>query len=235
MFASGHLYGQEVLLLDRECPDVPNLEETGCVVAGRVRKPHRALGAHRNVRVSQQVRRRKTSAHSICQDVVHAGVSKLLREHTLSFVFTENQLQKMFRDGSAMMKPLLCTIRDALCTLTSSTCAEKKRSLPETLIHGSARKSRNYAGKDCTFGGRTWNATDEGRTSVMLLGVFSRFIYGHSNVFPLWVPRDHFKFHDVVLSILGYRRGQYVHIHGRFPCQAYIPARRRANKNRQRS
>ena len=34
---------------------------------------------------------------------------------------------------------------------------------------------------------------------------------------PLWVPRDHFKFHDVVLSILGYHRdvrviGQYVHI-----------------------
>ena len=27
--ASGHLYGQdEVLLLDGECPDVPNLEET---------------------------------------------------------------------------------------------------------------------------------------------------------------------------------------------------------------
>ena len=44
--------------------------------------------------------------------------------------------------------------------LTSSTCAEKKRSLPETLIHGSVRKSRNNAGEDCTFGGRTWNAAD---------------------------------------------------------------------------
>ena len=29
------------------------------VVAGEVRKPHRALGAHRNPRVSQQVRRLK--------------------------------------------------------------------------------------------------------------------------------------------------------------------------------
>ena len=94
----------------------------------------------------------------------------------MSFVSSQNQLQKMFRDGSVMMKPMLCTFRDALCTLTSSTCAEKKRSLPETLIHGSARKPQNNAGKDCTFGGRTWNATDEERTSAMLLGVLSRFI-----------------------------------------------------------
>ena len=55
-------------------------------------------------------------------------------------------------------------------------CAEKKTSLPETLMHGSARKSRNNPGKDCTFGRRTWNAADEGRTSAMLLGVLSRFI-----------------------------------------------------------
>ena len=82
----------------------------------------------------------KSSALSICQDVVHAGVKKLLTEHTLSFVSSQNQLQEMFRDGSAMMKPLLCTFRAALCTLTSSMCAEKKRSLPETLNHGSARK-----------------------------------------------------------------------------------------------
>ena len=27
--------------------------------------------------------------------------------------------------------------------------------------------------------------------------------------------------------------GQYVHIRGRYPCQAYIPARKRPNKNRQ--
>ena len=44
----------------------------------------------------------------------------------------------------------------------------------------------------------------------------------HLNVLPLWVPSDHFKFHDVVLSILGYHRdvrviGQYVHIRGRYP------------------
>ena len=172
----------------------------------------------------------------------------------MSFVSSQNQLQKMFRDGSVMMKPLLRTLSDALCTLTSSTCAQKKRSLPETLIHGSARKSRNNAGKDCTFGGRTWNATDEGRTSAMLLGVLSRFIsvttfpsqmnrmrcsLHRCNVLPLWVLRDHFKFHDVVLSILGYHRDvrvkrQYVHIRGRYPCQAYIPARRRPNKNRQK-
>ena len=82
----------------------------------------------------------------------------------------------MFSDGSIMMKPLLCTLRDALSTLTSSACAQKKRSFPEMLIHGSSRKSRNNAGKHCTFGGRTWNATDAGRTSAMLLGVLSRFI-----------------------------------------------------------
>ena len=35
----------------------------------------------------------KSSAHSICQDDVYAGVSKLL-----SFVFFENQLQKIFRE-----------------------------------------------------------------------------------------------------------------------------------------
>ena len=75
-----------------------------------------------------------------------------------------------------MMKPLLCTLRDALCMLASSTCAERKRPLPETLIHGSTRKSRNNAGEDCTFGGRKWNAADEGRTSAMLLGVLPRFI-----------------------------------------------------------
>ena len=40
------------MLLDGECPDVPNLDETCYVVAGGVRKSHRA-----NVRVSQQVRR----------------------------------------------------------------------------------------------------------------------------------------------------------------------------------
>ena len=82
----------------------------------------------------------KSSALSICQDVVHAGVKKLLTEHTLTFVSSQNQLQKMFRDGSVMMKPLLCTFRAALCTLTSPTCAEKKRPLPKTLNHGSARK-----------------------------------------------------------------------------------------------
>ena len=50
---SGHLNGQdEVLLLDEECPDVPNLEETCCVVAEGVCKLHRTLGAHRNARVS---------------------------------------------------------------------------------------------------------------------------------------------------------------------------------------
>ena len=137
---SGHLYGQdEVLLLDGECPDVPNLEETCCVVAGEVRKSHRALGAHRNVHVSQQVRRLKILS-ALALSRCRAGVKKLLTEHTPSFVSSQNQLQKMFCDGSVMMKPLLCTFRAALCTLTSSTCAEKKRSLPETLNHGSARK-----------------------------------------------------------------------------------------------
>ena len=72
----------------------------------------------------------KSSAHSICQDVVHAGVTKLLTEHTLPFVSAQNQLQKMFCDGFVTMKPLLYTLRDALCALTSSTCAQKKRSLP---------------------------------------------------------------------------------------------------------
>ena len=46
-------------MIDGECPDVPYLEETCCVVAGRVRKSHRALGAHPNVRLSQQLRRLK--------------------------------------------------------------------------------------------------------------------------------------------------------------------------------
>ena len=99
---------------------------------------------------------------------MHAEVTKLLTEHTLPFVSSQNQLQNMFCDGSVMVKPLLCTLKDALCALTSSTCAQKKRSFPQTLIHDSARKPRNNAGKDCTFGGRTWNA--------MLLGVLSRFI-----------------------------------------------------------
>ena len=50
-------------------------------------------------------------------------------------------------------------------------------SLHAHVVHvGSARKSRNNAGEDCTFGGRTWNAADEGRTSALLLGVFPRFI-----------------------------------------------------------
>ena len=103
---------------------------------------------------------------SVCQHVVHAGVKKLLMEHILSFVSSQNQLQKIFHDGSVMMKLLLCTYRDALCTLTTSTCAQKNRSWPETLIHGSARKTRLNAGKACTLGGR----------SAMLLGVLSRFI-----------------------------------------------------------
>ena len=163
-------------MIDGECPDVPYLEETCCVVPGGVRKSHRALGAHPNVRLSQQLRRLKIIALSVCQDVVHAGAKKLLMEHTLSFFSSQNQLQKMFHDGSVMMKPLLCTSRDALFTLSTSTCAPKNRSLPETLIHGSARKPRMNAGKDCRFGGRTWNLTDEERTSAMLLGVFSRFI-----------------------------------------------------------
>ena len=68
-------------------------------------------------------------------------------EHTLSFVSSQNQLQKMFHDVSVTMKPLLCTSRDV--PLTTSMCAQRNRSLPETLIHGSARKPRINAGKDC--------------------------------------------------------------------------------------
>ena len=102
----------------------------------------------------------KSSAHSLCEDVVHAGVKKFLTEHTPSFVSSQKQLQKMLRGGSVIVKPLLWTFRAALCTLTSSTCAEKKRSLPETLNHGPC----NSDGKDCTFGSqqhcleftRTW-------------------------------------------------------------------------------
>ena len=96
-------------------------------------------------------------------------MKKLLTEHTPSFASSQIQIQKMICDGSVMVKPLLCT----LCTLTSSTCAEQKRSLPEMLNHD---KPRNSAGKDCAFGGRTWNATDTGKTSAMLLEVLSRFI-----------------------------------------------------------
>ena len=65
------------------------------------------------------------------------------------------------------MKSLLWTFRAALWTLISSTCAEKKKSLPETLNHGPC----NSDGKDCTFGGRMWNATDEERSSAILFGV----------------------------------------------------------------
>ena len=59
-------------------------------------------------------------------------MKKLLTEHTPSFASSQFQLQKMICDGYVLVKPLLCT----LCTLTSSTCAEKKRTLPETSNHG---------------------------------------------------------------------------------------------------
>ena len=106
-------------------------------------------------------------ASLICEDVVHAGVKKFLTEHTPSFVSSQTQTQKMFRGGSDMMKPLLCTFRAALCTLISPTCAEKKRSLPETLNHGPC----NSDGKDCTFGSRMRNPTDEEKSSAILLRV----------------------------------------------------------------
>ena len=108
-----------------------------------------------------------SSAHSLCEDVVHAGVKKFLTEHTPSFVSSQKQTQKMLRGGSVMVKPLLWTFRAALLTLISSTCAEKKRSLPETLNHGPC----NSDGKDCTLGARMLNATDEERSSALLLGV----------------------------------------------------------------
>ena len=96
-------------------------------------------------------------------------MKKLLTEHTPSFASSQIRISKKICDGSVMVKPLLCT----LCTLTSSTCAEQKRSLPKMLNHGKLRKS---AGKDCAIGGRTWNATDTGKTSAMLLGVLLRFL-----------------------------------------------------------
>ena len=140
-------------------------------------------------------------------------------EHILSFVSSENQLQKIFHDGSVMMKPLLCTYRHALCTLTTSTCAQKNRSWPAKLIHGSARKPRLNAGKECTFGGR----------SAVLLGVLSTFPfqmnrmkcnrYSHCNVLPLWYHRD--------VRVIR----QNVHIRGRYPCQAHIPARKSSKRN----
>ena len=146
-------------------------------------------------------------------------------EHILSFVSSQNQLQKIFRDGSVTMKPLLCTYRHALCTLTTSTCAQKNRSWPAKLIHGSARKPRLNARKECTFGGR----------SAMLLGVLSRFIsvttfpfqmnrmkcnrYSHCNMLPLWYHRD--------VRVIR----QNVHIRGRYPCQAHIPARKSSTRN----
>ena len=53
-----------------------------------VRKPHRALGAHRNARVSQQVPERLANpqrSRSVKMSCT-TGVKKLLMEHTLSFV-----------------------------------------------------------------------------------------------------------------------------------------------------
>ena len=85
-------------------------------------------------------------------------MKKFLTEHTPSFVSSQKQTQKMLRGGSAMIKPL------ALCTLISPTCAEKKRSFKN---HGPC----NSDGKDCTFGGRMRNLTDEERSSAVRLGV----------------------------------------------------------------